>query len=55
MMSEKLDIPAAVAFLMETAIEMYLEEGHTQAEAEILAKELLESPVEFYPTLTKSR
>ena len=35
------------AFLLETAIEMYLEEGHPRERTAMLAKALLELAVEF--------
>jgi len=38
---------AAIEFLRETAIEMYLEKGYSIERAQVLAKELLESEVVF--------
>jgi hypothetical protein len=46
-MGDPLNIPSAVALLRETAIEMYVEEGHSLQEAQILAKKLLESSAQF--------
>lgn len=40
-------LPEAQALLMKNAIEMYIEEGHSQEEAEKLAQILLESPAQF--------
>jgi hypothetical protein len=46
-MSDQPDVQQARAFLLETAIEMFMDDGHSRPEAERLAHELLASPVEF--------
>jgi len=47
MMNEPLDLAGARAFLLATAVEMYLEDGHSSERAEVLAQDLLQSEVEF--------